>query len=75
VTAVIGVARSFRMRVAAEGVEAAEERVFLRARQWDEAQGHYFSRPVPAAQFADLPRTGIRAPDTWPPGRMPVESP
>jgi diguanylate cyclase (GGDEF)-like protein/PAS domain S-box-containing protein len=59
VTAVIGMARSLKLRVVAEGVETLEELEFLRACQCDEAQGFYFSRPVPPARFAELLRTGI----------------
>ena len=59
VTAVIGMARSLKLRVIAEGVETLEELAFLRAHQCDEAQGYYFSRPVPPQQFAKLLKTGI----------------
>jgi diguanylate cyclase (GGDEF)-like protein/PAS domain S-box-containing protein len=59
VTAVIGMARSLKLRVVAEGVETLEELEFLRACQCDEAQGFYFSRPVPPARFAELLRTGV----------------
>ena len=52
VTAVISMARSLNLRVIAEGVETQEELAFLRARQCDEAQGYYFSRQLPAEQFA-----------------------
>ena len=62
VTAVIGMARSLKLRVVAEGVETLEELAFLRAHQCDEAQGYYFSRPVPAQQFAKLLETGIQGP-------------
>lgn len=62
VTAVIGMARNLGLRVIAEGVETREELEFLQAHQCDEAQGYYFSRPVPAGQFAELLRTGIREP-------------
>jgi EAL domain-containing protein (putative c-di-GMP-specific phosphodiesterase class I) len=64
VTAVIGMARSLKLRVVAEGVETAEELAFLRAHQCDEAQGHYFSRPVLPEQFAKLLRSGIPKPAT-----------
>jgi diguanylate cyclase (GGDEF)-like protein/PAS domain S-box-containing protein len=57
VTAVIGMARSLKLRVVAEGVETAEELAFLRDQQCDEAQGHYFSPAVPPQQFAGLLRT------------------
>jgi EAL domain len=46
-------------QVVAEGVETLEELEFLSAHQCDEAQGFYFSRPVPPANFAELLRTGI----------------
>ena len=59
VTAVIAMARSLKLRVVAEGVETLEELAFLRAHQCDEAQGYYFSRPVPPQQFAKLLETGI----------------
>jgi diguanylate cyclase (GGDEF)-like protein len=59
VTAVIGMARSLKLRVVAEGVETLEALAFLRAHDCDEAQGYYFSRPVPSQRFARLLRTGI----------------
>jgi diguanylate cyclase (GGDEF)-like protein/PAS domain S-box-containing protein len=54
VTAVINMARSLKLRVIAEGVETRTELEFLKAHQCDEAQGYYFSKPVPARQFAAL---------------------
>jgi diguanylate cyclase (GGDEF)-like protein len=54
VTAVISMARSLNLRVVAEGVETRAQSAFLRAHECDEAQGYYFSRPVPPLQFADL---------------------
>jgi diguanylate cyclase (GGDEF)-like protein/PAS domain S-box-containing protein len=59
VTAVISMGRSLNLRVVAEGVETAEELTFLQAHLCDEAQGYYFSRPVPPHQFATLLETGI----------------
>jgi len=61
VTAVIGMARSLKLRVVAEGVETLEELLFLQAHQCNEAQGYYFCRPVPPEQFATLLRTGLPA--------------
>ncbi len=54
VTAVIGMARSLRLRVVAEGVETAEQFAFLRAKDCDEAQGYYFSRPVAAEEITHM---------------------
>ena len=58
VTAVIGMARSLKLRVIAEGVETQKELAFLQAQQCDEAQGYYFSRPVGPEQFAKLLQYG-----------------
>jgi PleD family two-component response regulator len=38
------------------------EAAFLQARFCDEAQGYYFSRPVPVQQFAELLKSGILKP-------------
>jgi diguanylate cyclase (GGDEF)-like protein/PAS domain S-box-containing protein len=54
VSAIIHMGQSLHLRVIAEGVETAEDLAFLKAHNCDEAQGYYFSRPVPAGQFAKL---------------------
>ena len=54
VSAIISMAQSLNLRVVAEGVETAEELAFLEAHECEEAQGYYFSRPMPAEQFAAL---------------------
>jgi|GEM_PF-919547 len=59
VKAVIGLGRSLKLRVVAEGVETQEQLAFLQAYQCDEAQGYYFSRPVLPEQFAKLLKSGI----------------
>ncbi len=59
ISAAICVAKSLGQRVIAEGVESGEQLAFLRAQHCGEGQGHYFSRPVAAAQFARLLETGI----------------
>lgn len=58
VSAVISMGKSLKLRVVAEGVENHAQVVFLQAQQCDEAQGYYFSRPVPPEQFARLLETG-----------------
>jgi diguanylate cyclase (GGDEF)-like protein/PAS domain S-box-containing protein len=55
---VIALARSLDLKVIAEGVETAEQLEFLRTNGCDQIQGYYFSRPVDAAAFAELLRTG-----------------
>lgn len=62
VTAVLSMAQSLKLRVVAEGVETLGQLAFLRAHQCDEAQGYYFSRPVPPQEFAKLLATGIPVP-------------
>jgi diguanylate cyclase (GGDEF)-like protein/PAS domain S-box-containing protein len=59
VAAVISMAQNLKLRVVAEGVETLEQLTFLRAHACDEAQGYYFSRPVPAMDFARLLKIGI----------------
>jgi diguanylate cyclase (GGDEF)-like protein/PAS domain S-box-containing protein len=54
VSAIIGMGRSLKLRVVAEGVETLEELAFLRAQQCDEAQGYLFSKPVSPEQFVKL---------------------
>ncbi|MBI3524343.1 MAG: EAL domain-containing protein [Betaproteobacteria bacterium] len=54
VSAVIGMGRSLKQRVVAEGVETRDQLAFLRDRQCDEGQGFLFSHPLPAREFALL---------------------
>jgi diguanylate cyclase (GGDEF)-like protein/PAS domain S-box-containing protein len=54
ISAVINMGASLKHRVIAEGVETVEQLAFLQAHGCDEGQGYYFSRPLPAAQFAAL---------------------
>ena len=49
---IIDLGRSLSMTVIAEGVESAEQEAYLRQRGCALGQGYYFSRPVPADEFA-----------------------
>jgi predicted signal transduction protein with EAL and GGDEF domain len=59
VGAVIGMGKSLKLRVVAEGVETPEQCQFLLAQHCDEGQGYYFSRPVAAKDIAALLQTGV----------------
>jgi diguanylate cyclase (GGDEF)-like protein/PAS domain S-box-containing protein len=52
--AIIRMGKSLNLRVVAEGVESGEDLAFLKEHDCDEAQGFYFSQPLPANQFAAL---------------------
>lgn len=52
VTAIINLAHSLSMQTIAEGVETIGQLSFLRLQGCDEMQGYYFSKPLPAEQFA-----------------------
>jgi EAL domain-containing protein (putative c-di-GMP-specific phosphodiesterase class I) len=54
VTAVIGMARSLRKEVVAEGAETQQQLDFLRTQECDTAQGYFFSKAVPAPVFVNL---------------------
>jgi diguanylate cyclase (GGDEF)-like protein/PAS domain S-box-containing protein len=58
INAVINMGSNLNHRVIAEGVETVEQVAFLQAHGCDEGQGFYFSRPVPASQFAKLLKAG-----------------
>ncbi len=59
VAAVISMARSLKLRVVGEGVETLEQLNFLQSHKCDEAQGFFFSPPVPPGEFVELLRSGI----------------
>jgi diguanylate cyclase (GGDEF)-like protein/PAS domain S-box-containing protein len=52
-TAIISMAKSLNLKVIAEGVEDEAQVSFLRARQCDEIQGYYFSKPLAVDKVAD----------------------
>lgn len=57
-SAIIGLAHRMKLRVVAEGVETADQLAFMRSNHCDELQGYYFSKPLPADDFAALVRSG-----------------
>lgn len=52
VEAIVNMARALALRVVAEGVETLEQLTILRELGCDEHQGYYYSRPLPAHEFA-----------------------
>ncbi|TVR63914.1 MAG: EAL domain-containing protein [Candidatus Competibacteraceae bacterium] len=54
VRAIIQLAHSLKLATVAEGVETDAQLAFLRNHGCDQVQGYYFSRPVPAEDFARL---------------------
>lgn len=58
--AAIAMAHALNIRVVAEGVETETQFRILHGMQCDVAQGYYFGKPVPAAQFTELLRAQRR---------------
>ncbi len=54
VTAMIGMGKSLHMQVVAEGVETQQQVEILHAHGCPQAQGYYFSRPMPGEDFGRL---------------------
>jgi diguanylate cyclase (GGDEF)-like protein/PAS domain S-box-containing protein len=61
VTAIIDMGKNLNLRVIAEGIETPEQLAFLRSQRCAEGQGYLFSRPLAAAQFANLLEVGDSA--------------
>jgi diguanylate cyclase (GGDEF)-like protein/PAS domain S-box-containing protein len=59
--AIIDMAKRLSLTVVAEGVETAAQEAFLRKHACDQMQGYYFSKPVPAPDFAALLGSHSRA--------------
>ncbi len=58
VSAIVGIGKCLNLRVIAEGVESKRELEFLQLRKCDEAEGYFFSRPVPPDQLVGLIKSG-----------------
>ncbi|MES2947660.1 MAG: EAL domain-containing protein [Pseudomonadota bacterium] len=56
VNAIIGLGRNLNYRVIAEGVETERQMIQLQQMGCDEIQGYWFSRPLPADEFAAFVR-------------------
>jgi PAS domain S-box-containing protein len=59
VRGVVGLAHSLRLQVVAEGVEELEQLELLSNYGCDEAQGYYYTRPLPVEEFATWVRNKI----------------
>ncbi|HSL57503.1 MAG TPA: EAL domain-containing protein, partial [Acidimicrobiales bacterium] len=71
VRTIIDLADGLPAEVVAEGIETEAQRQVLISLGCRKGQGYHFSRPVPAAEFAGLLRSGFdaqRPPDPGPPG-------
>lgn len=58
-TAIVGMGKALNLRLIAEGVETAEQLRVLQSIGCHEIQGHFISRPVPAAEFAGFARAAF----------------
>lgn len=61
VDAVIGLGKSLRYRVIAEGVGTLEQLTYLRNHHCAEGQGYYLSLPMIAEEFSTLLKAGVSA--------------
>jgi diguanylate cyclase (GGDEF)-like protein len=59
VSAIINMGKSLKHVVVAEGIETQLQRAYLQTQQCAQGQGYLFSRPLAAAQFAQLLQSGI----------------
>jgi EAL domain-containing protein (putative c-di-GMP-specific phosphodiesterase class I) len=58
VHAMIGMGKHLQMQVVAEGVETRQQLEILQKQGCPQAQGYYFSRPVPGEEFGRLLECG-----------------
>lgn len=59
--AIIGLSRGLNLEVVAEGAEVQEQVDFLRVHGCDVVQGYFYSKPLPADEFAAMLRLGSKA--------------
>ena len=64
VSSIISLAHNLQIQVVAEGLETLEQLIHLKTAGCDQAQGYYFSRPVPSAEAAQLLLGGTLMP-SW----------
>lgn len=57
--AIIGLSRGLNLEVVAEGAEVKEQVEFLKEHGCDLVQGYFYSKPLPAAEFAVMLRDGL----------------
>jgi EAL domain-containing protein (putative c-di-GMP-specific phosphodiesterase class I) len=60
VRAIIAIGHNLKLKVMAEGVENQRQLALVHAGGCDEVQGYYFSKPVPADDFARFVQGGLR---------------
>jgi len=60
ISTIIALAHSLRLKVAAEGVETAQQAQLLASLMCDEAQGYLYSKPLPAPEIESLLRSKRR---------------
>ena len=58
VSTILALAHGLKLKVVAEGVETREQADLLRRFRCDEAQGYFYSRPIPAGEIQVLLRAG-----------------
>lgn len=54
VTSILNLAKTFKLRIVAEGVETSEQIKFLAKNKCDILQGYYFSKPISSEEFEAL---------------------
>jgi EAL domain-containing protein (putative c-di-GMP-specific phosphodiesterase class I) len=58
ISTILALAHGLKLKVVAEGVETREQADLLRRFRCDEAQGYFYSRPIPAGEIQVLLRAG-----------------